>query len=175
VNPYATLVFLSLLVTVQTALVPYAALGPAKPLLPLLAVVAWGLLRGPRAAVWWALILGILLDAVSDAPPGFYTLPLLVGAGVTVIARGRMATGNILLPGAIIAVATVAFTLVQRALLTLIVMRAGAAPPLEWTWTALGEDIVPVVALNMLWLPLLYFPLRFVATRTAPRRMEWER
>jgi hypothetical protein len=39
----------------------------------------------------------------------------------------------------------------------------------------LAEDLVPVVALNLLWLPVLYFPLRRLAGRIGPPRMGWER
>jgi rod shape-determining protein MreD len=170
VSPYLTLVFLMGLVAVQTAALPYAAPGTFKPLLPVLAVVAWGLLRNRREAAWWGLLLGYMLDVVSPTPFGTYTLPMLVAVMVVGIGGSNLFPTNFILPGAVAAAATVAFTVTQLSLVA--AMNRGTV---SWSAASMGDDILPVVALNLLWLPALYFPLRFVARRIGPPRIEWER
>lgn len=174
-QPYVTVALLAGVVAIQTALVPFAALGSVKPLLPLLAVVAWGLLRGPWASLWWALVLGLIMDAVSPGPFGFYALPLAAVAGVTAIGRGRLAPGNLLLPGLVAAVATGVFSLAQRTLLWTMLETSGNEGRLSWSAADLADELLPVVALNLLWLPVLFFPLRRLAAHIAPARIEWER
>ena len=166
--PYVNLILLALLVVLQTTLMPAAALDSTKPFLPLLAVVCWGMLRGPVPGVWWALAAGLLLDLVSPIPTLFYTLPLLVAAAVVAGGRGRLFPSNVLTPWLMTAIATVAFVVVQHALIPLTGGLAG------WSAGQLGREVVPQVALNLLWLPVLYFPLRALARRVAGPRIEWE-
>ena len=173
--PYLTILLILGLVALQSALMPFASLGPAKPLLPLLAVVAWGLLRGPRAAAWWALGLGFLLDFASPGPFGLYTVPLLGAAAVTALGKSRLASGNILLPGIAAAAATGAFYLVQRGMLAILISRTTGRADLTWQLAEVADELLPVLALNLLWMPVLYFPLRTLARRTAPPSIGWER
>ena len=168
----ATLAFLVLLVVAQTAVMPFAALSAVKPVLPILGVVSWGLVRGTIDAAWWALGLGFLMDALSPSPPGSYTLPMLAVAAVVMASRGRMFPSNLVLPGILAVLATVAFSLTQKAM---IAVTLRDAPGVSWTGMALVNEILPAVVLNLLWLPALYFPLRYVAERTGPPRMEWGR
>jgi rod shape-determining protein MreD len=170
-----TLALLAAVVVAQTALMPFAALGSAKPLLPVLAVVSWGLLRGPAPAVWWALTMGALLDALSPAPFGFYTLPLIGAAAVASVGRRRLSGANVLLPGIAAAAATVAFALAQRVLLWLTLRQLPEASALTWRPYELANELAPVTALSLLWLPALYFPLRFLAARSAAPSLGWER
>jgi rod shape-determining protein MreD len=175
VAPYLTLLALGLLVALQSSLVPYAALGPAKPLLPLLAVVSWGLLRGPRAAAWWALALGVLMDFVSPAPFGFYSVPMLAAAAVTALGRGRLADRNVLVPGMAAAAATVSFFAIQRLGLAAILSRMPGSLETTWLWADIADELLPGLVLNLLWMPVLYFPLRALANRAAPPSIGWER
>jgi rod shape-determining protein MreD len=172
VGPFITLLWLALLAVLQTSAMPFAALGPAKPFLPLLAVVAWGLVKSPVSATWWAVGLGALLDMATPSPPGMYTVPMIAAAAVVTLGRSRLFPTNFLLPGAVAALATVAFTLVQRALLSATLADAAGV---SWSVAALADDLAPALVLNLLWLPALYFPLRFIADRTGPPKMEWGR
>ena len=166
-SPYAVGALLVGLALVQTTVMPYAALGEAKPLLPLLAVVSWGLFNGALAAAWWALGAGLALDVLSDSPIGTYAVPLVLASATVGLVRGRLHPSNLVLPIAVVAAATVAFTLAQRLLLSL---RGDAV---SWTASAMAEDIMPAILLNLLWLPVLYFPLRAVARASRPH-MDWE-
>jgi rod shape-determining protein MreD len=173
VSPYLTLAFLTALVAAETAVVPHTSLGLVKPLLPVLAVVSWALVRGRTPALWWAIVLGIVLDAVSPAAFGIYTVPMLAVAAVAATGRTRVFPSNVLMPGFVAAAATVAFTLTQRALLGAVEGPGHGA--IAWRAGALVNDLLPVVVLNLLWLPLLYFPLRTIARRFGPPRIEWDR
>jgi rod shape-determining protein MreD len=156
-------------VIVQSTVMPHAMIAGEPPLLPVIAVVCWGILRGPLAAAWWALALGILLDTISFMPPGFYTVPMLCVAALVAMVGRRLFENNLLLPLGLTVAATVVFTLVQYSLLSL------EAAYLPVSVEALTRVTLPVVVLNLLWLPALYFLLRAFARRGGEPRIGWER
>lgn len=167
-NPYGAALVLLGAVIAQVALMPSAALGSAVPLLPLLAVVSWGDVRGPRQGVAWALTAGLLSDAMSPKPIGTYTLPLVAAALVVGVGAGRLANA-LIMPAVLAAVATLVFVGGQIVVLGLTGNVVDLHP------AALVETIVPTVLLNLLWLPIVYFPLRYLARRSGPPRLAWER
>lgn len=168
-TPYASIPLLALVVLVQTTVMPAASLGATKPFLPLLVIVSWGLVQGSMAAAWWALALGLMLDLVSPSPFLFYTLPLMLVVGVVAVGRGRFFPTNLLLPWLVAAAATAAFVLGQWSLLLL------TDGPVAWHGEAVARALFPETALNLLWLPLAYFPLRAVSRRLRGPHIEWER
>jgi rod shape-determining protein MreD len=139
-------------------------------MLPVLAVVAWGLVRNRSEATWWALVLGYLMDWGSPTPFGTYLVPMMVAAAIVAAGGSTLFPSNFLMPGVVAAVATAGFTLTQRALVA-----AMSRGTMAWNPAAIAEDVIPVVALDLLWLPALYFPLKAVARRIGPPRIEWER
>jgi len=95
---------------------------------------------------------------------------MLAVAGVVAASRGRLFPTNVLLPPVVAAGATAAFALTQRAIV------AATGADVSWAPMALVRDeLLPQVTLNLLWLPVLFFPLRALARRTGPPRIEWER
>lgn len=167
-TPYVYLAILAAIVIAQTTLMPSAALGQTKPFLPLIAVVSWVLLRGPVPGAWWAIAVGLMLDAVSPAPAGFYTLPLLAAALIVSMGRGRFFPTNLLIPWLLVAVATAVFLLTQRLFIPFV------GGYVEWSAPAMAREVFPEAALNLLWLPVLYLPLRALARRASGPRIEWE-
>ncbi|MFN2114295.1 MAG: rod shape-determining protein MreD [Anaerolineae bacterium] len=167
-TPYLYTAILAAIVIAQSTLMPAAALGQTKPFLPLIAVVCWALFRGPVPGAWWAVAAGLMLDAVSPAPMGFYTLPLLAAVLVVSMGRGRFFATNMLIPWLLVAVATAAFIVAQRSLIPL------AGGELDWDAAVITREILPEAALNLLWLPVLYLPLRALARSVAGPRIEWE-
>lgn len=166
-NPYAATIVLAVLAVLQTTVMPYASLGNTRPLLPLLAVISWGLHRGAMAGAWWAVAAGLMLDLLSPAPFGTYTVPLVSAAAVVALVGGQLFPTNLALPVTVVAASTVTFTIVQRTILDL------RGDNVAWSIRVLGEELLPAVALNLLWLPVLFFPLRALA-RAARPRIEWE-
>jgi rod shape-determining protein MreD len=168
VTPLIKLAFLAAIVIAQTTVMASAGLGVTKPFLPLLTIVGWTLLAGPLSGAWWAVAIGSLLDLVSPSPWGFYTVPLLFVAVIAAIGRARLFPANVVIPWVVVGAATVVFCLSQRAFMAMI------GGHVAWSGQALWRGIVPEAALNMLWLPVVYFPLRWVAHRTRSPRIEWE-
>lgn len=168
-TPYLNLIFLGALVVAQSTVMSSAKLGTVKPFLPLLAVVSWTLLRGPLPGAWWAIAIGLILDLASPAPMNVYTVPMLAAVTVVAVGRARLFPGNPIIPWLLTGAATVVFLLVQRAMIPL----SGAV--IAWTGSTLLREILPAVALNLLWLPVIYVPLRHVARRAAGPRIAWER
>ncbi len=165
-GPHAALLTILVLAVLQTAVMPYAALGGIRPLLPLLGAVTWALFRGLQVATWWALGAGLALDILSGSEIGTYALPLALATLLASLARRYVHPRNPLLLPLMVTLGTVGFTLAQRMLIWL---RGGAV---FWAGLSLAEDLVLAVALNLLWLPVLYLPLRAVA-RPAPTTIDW--
>lgn len=168
-GPYLGLLLLFGLVQVQATVMPEAALGPSRPMLPVLAVIVWAILRGPSSGLWWALALGWMLDWRSPEPVGTYTLPMLSVALVGALGSRRVFANNLLLPGVLTVLGTVVFLLVQQALIG----ATGAST--GWDREALTTMLLPAVALDLLWLPVVFFPLRAFAARFEDPRIGWER
>ena len=55
---------------------------------------------------------------------------------------------------------------------TMMPLWGGVAP---WEIDGVGRDLLHVLALNLLWLPIIYLPLRVLAHRARGPRIEWER
>ena len=74
---------LAVLAVLQTSMVPHIVLGAARPELVMTWVVCWAVVRGRGEAMPWAIFGGLLLDLLSQLPPGAHLLAL---AAVTYIA-----------------------------------------------------------------------------------------
>ncbi len=167
-NVYATIALLVSVALLQATVAPAASLGGAQPEWALLCVIVWGLLRGPRNGFIWALFLGLMLDQLSPLPVGFYTLPLLAAAWVTTGGRDVAFGTHFVLPMIMTVIGTAVYSLGQLALLSFV--RGGYVP---WNVTDLSATLLPILALNLLWLPVVYVPLRALARKGAGPRMEW--
>jgi rod shape-determining protein MreD len=132
-------------------------------------VVSWGLWRGPLAALGWGLAVGAMLDAVSPAPFGYYTVSMLAVAGVVAVGHGRLHPGNLLLPGLVVVVATLAFLSAQLAPSVL------AGRLVVWQGANLMALAAKSMLLALVWLPVVYFPLRALTRRGEQPRIDWER
>lgn len=167
-SPYGLALAVVVSVLAQVSLMPSAALGAAVPLLPLLLVVSWAQLRGARAALAWALAAGLLCDQLSIAPLGTFTVPLLAATLVVAAGAGRLADA-LVMPAVFAAAATTVFVVVQLGVLGATGRVVDARPE------SVLRLVVPSVLLNLLWLPIVYFPLRWWARRGGPPRLAWER
>jgi rod shape-determining protein MreD len=169
VSPYVALVVLGVTVLAQVTLMPAAALGDARPFLPLLLVVSWGLIRGPVAALGWALAAGAMLDAVSPTPFGYYLVAMLAVAAIVALGYNRLFASNMLLPALVVIGATLAFLVAQLAPLAisgrLVVWQAGDLATLAAKWALM----------SVVWLPIVYFPMRWLARWGEHPRIDWER
>ena len=169
-SPYATLAILVSIVWAQQAFIPHTSLGTAAPFLPLIAVVCWGILRGPNSGLAWAIISGIMLDQISPSPVGTYTVPLVVAAGVLLIGRRILLSHSLVVPAALVLSATLVYILVQQALI------AVGGGHVQWAPQTQAALLAPRVVLNLVWFPALFFPLRALARRIGGPRigLGWE-
>lgn len=124
----------------------------------LVLVVAWGLLGKVGEAGIWGFIAGIFLDFTSGLPFGAHTIAL-TGIGLLMeFAQGDAIRDNFILPPAAIIAATFSYHLFLLFILTLL------NPSLVLADYLLRVTF-PSAILNMLALPLAYFPLQWLAAR----------
>ncbi len=159
--PYLLFFALGLVALVQVSLLPALGISPATPDPMLVIVVAWGVLRGARGAIIWALIGGLWLDLLSSGPFGSYTLGLLAAAGIAGFGSGTIYRSHWLLALVMVALATVALDLVQVALLWL------SRQPVSLPDT-LTRLVLPEILTNMV-LMLFVFPVLSWVNRVTGR------
>lgn len=154
-----------LLAVLQATLVPLVAIGGFKVDLPLLVVVAWGLLSAPGEAALWGLLIGAFLDITSGLPFGTQTLALGAIGLLMGLVQSTIFHSNVILPPAAMVLATIGYNLLVLAILY----------TLNWqiTWTDyVIRIILPSALLNTLALPIVYFPLQRLHRMFYPK-IEW--
>ena len=67
----------ALLAVLQTSLVPRLTVGAARPQLVMTWIVCWAVVRGRGEAMSWAIFGGLLLDLLSQMPPGAHLLAMV--------------------------------------------------------------------------------------------------
>jgi rod shape-determining protein MreD len=152
---------------IQHVVFPHITFFGAHPNLMLVVVMAWGVLRGNRDGLIWALVGGLLLDLFSLAPIGTATLPLLIVMFLVGLLEFTAFRVVLWLP---IAAALVATPLYQ--LLSLTVLKS-----LGWNtgWGRTFELMLPLAILNAL-LMFFVFPLmRRVSGWAGEKGIEWRR
>jgi rod shape-determining protein MreD len=166
VTIYLALPLLAVVVILQTTLVPDLAIWKVFANLPLLVVVSWGLLRGPREGAIWGFITGLMVDLLSGAPFGAATLSLIVvgflaGLGEATVFRARIA-----LPMIVMFLATIVYEL----LFLLIVQISGQ--PMVWL-DSIFRLVLPSALLNAVLTPLVFLGMSWLYTRFGREEMEW--
>jgi rod shape-determining protein MreD len=61
----------------QGSVIPFLAIGGARPNMPLLVAASWSLAAGAGEAVWWAFLGGVAADLLSGGPLGAFAIALL--------------------------------------------------------------------------------------------------
>ena len=168
-NPYLALLLLFGICLLQFTVMPKAGIDEVAPMLPLLAVVSWSLLRGPIAGAWWALVLGILLDFMSIELLGTYLAPMLLVAAIAGLGSRRLFTQRLWLPIMVTTLGTLGFLALHLGIIRL------TGGYVDWNLDALLRLTLRPLLLNLLWLPLIYFPLRHLSNRYGEASIGWER
>lgn len=167
-RPYGLALVLFALVQVQLAVMPATALEGTMPSLPLLVTLSASLLLAPELALWWALFMGWLLDWRSGSA-GAYSLPLIAVAVLAAVGRRRFFGGGLALSAAF----TVLGSLLHLGLQLLLAARWSEAA--GWDGATLAGLATRYVIVNLLWLPVILWPMRHLAARLSPPSMGWER
>jgi rod shape-determining protein MreD len=66
----------------QGSVVPFIAIGGARPNLVVLFAASWAVAAGAREAVWWAFLGGIAVDLLSGGPLGATAVSALIPVAV---------------------------------------------------------------------------------------------
>jgi rod shape-determining protein MreD len=159
---WITLPLLALAAIIQITLLPHLAIFGYKPELALALVVAWAMLAPVGEAAVWGFSLGVLLDLASGLPFGMHTLALTMLGWLVGWVQTTFFRGNLLAPP----IAMVAATLVYH--LVLLGLRALFNTPIDWL-AYLVRVTLPTAILNALILPVIFFPLRYIAQRLHPQ------
>lgn len=96
----------------QASVVPFIAVGGARPNLVMLVAASWSIAVGAREAVWWAFVGGVAADLLSGGPLGAQALAALIPVTVvglredalrprSVVAGALLVTGATAVGGAI--------------------------------------------------------------------------
>lgn len=163
---YLVVPLLVVVAILQTTLVPALAIWGVFADLPLLVVVSWSLLRGPREGILWGFVAGLMVDLFSGAPFGASTLALiavglLAGLGAATVFRAHVA-----LPLLAMFLATIVYDL----LVLLVVSISGS--PVAWL-ESFYRIILPSAALNAMLTPVVFVTMRRLHTRFGREDMEW--
>jgi rod shape-determining protein MreD len=166
VTIYLVLPLLAIVAILQTTLLPNLAIWSVFANLPLLVVVSWGLLRGPREGALWGFLAGLMVDLLSGAPFGAATVSLiavgfLAGLGETTVFRARIA-----LPMIVMFLATIVYEL----LFLLMVRMSG--PGVAWLDSIL-RLVIPSAVLNAVLTPVVFLAMSWLYTRFGREEMEW--
>lgn len=163
---YLVVPLLAVAAILQTTLVPGFTVWGVFANVPLLIVVSWGLLRGPREGAVWGFIAGLIVDLLSGAPFGAATLSLIIvgflaGLGEATVFRARIA-----LPMVAVFLATIVYDL----LFLLIVQIAGQPVVLL---DSILRLVLPSALLNAALTPIFFLTMRWLYTHYGRKEMEW--
>jgi rod shape-determining protein MreD len=165
VTIYLVVPFLALIALLQATIVPHFAIWGVFADLPLLVVVSWGLLRGPREGIIWGFIAGFAVDLFSGAPFGAATLSLMAVGFLCGLGEAAVFRGHLVLPLLIIFLATLLYDLIF-----LLVVRISGAP-VAWI-DSLVRLILPSALLNVVLTPVVFLLVRWLHNRLRRREME---
>ena len=149
----------------QSALAPTLSLQHVQPELVLVVVLAWSLQSEARGATLAALTGGLLLDLLSSAPFGFFTLPLLATALLANFWHDRFAGNAFLLPVALVLPYSLLFNLGGLVFLQL------AGRPAPWN-VAVVRILFPAALLDLPVMALVFPLLRRLKRRTGGERWQ---
>lgn len=153
--------FLALAAMIQITWLPQVTIWGYKPEFALALVVVWAMLAPVGEAAVWGFIVGVFLDLASGLPFGVHTLALTLLGWVVGGVQTTFFRGNLLAPPLTMLAATLVYHLV---LLGLMLFNT----PIDWL-AYLIRVTLPTAILNVLILPIIFFPLRYIARRLHPQ------
>ena len=134
--------------------------------LPLLVVVSWSLLRGPREGLIWGFIAGVAVDLFSGAPFGAATFGLMAAGFLSGLGQSTVFRSQLFLPLLAMLLATIVYDM----LFLLVVSISGYTV----TWLdSLWHLILPSAVLNAVLTPVVFVIMRWLKTRLGREEMEW--
>jgi len=166
VTTYLVVPLLVVVVILQAAVVPHLTVWGVFADLPVLFVVSWGLLRGPKEGTLWGFIAGIVVDLISGAPFGAATLSLMVVGFLSGLGKNSIFAGHFVFP----VVTMFLSTILYNVCFLLIVWVSGQ--PVAWLDSSVSI-VLPSAVLNAILAPIVFLPMRWVCMRFGQEEMEW--
>jgi rod shape-determining protein MreD len=166
VTIYLVIPLLVIVAFLQTTIMPHLAIWDVFPDLPVLVVVSWSLLRGPREGVVWGFIQGVAVDLLSGAPFGAATLSLIAAGALAGLSGTTAFRAHFALPLLTMFVATIVYDMI----FLLMVQISGDA--VSWLDT-LFRIVLPSAVLNTILTPLVLGGTRILHNRFRKEEMEW--
>lgn len=149
---------LVVLTILQTSLVPALQVGPATPQLVLTWVLCWAVIRGRGDALPWAVAGGLVLDLVSQMPPGAHLLALTAVTFLADLGHRVMQGSTFLFAAAAVFAGSLLYGLILLAVLAI----TGRHPDIA-TATVLG--VMPGALYNLAVLVPVFFIQRALDRR----------
>jgi rod shape-determining protein MreD len=112
VSPWVAFPVVALLAILQTSLVPRLTLGAARPQLVMTWIVCWAVVRGRGEAMPWAIFGGLLLDLLSQMPPGAHLLAMTAVTFLADLGHKVMQGSTVLFAMAAVFAASLAYGIV---------------------------------------------------------------
>jgi rod shape-determining protein MreD len=119
VSPWVAFPVVALLAILQTSLVPRLTLGAARPQLVMTWIVCWAVVRGRGEAMPWAIFGGLLLDLLSQMPPGAHLLAMTAVTFLADLGHKVMQGSTVLFALAAVFAASLAYGIVLVGVLAL--------------------------------------------------------
>lgn len=164
---FTALWLMPLLALLQVSLAGHFSVRGVVPSIVLIAVVDWGILRGPDEGMMWAFFGGLGLDVFAEWPIGTATVSLVVVASIVSIGGGTFIRTHALLPPAAVFVASILFNAIVLFILE------STQHPVDWVGAVRGI-VLPAALYNALLNIPGYWLMRRLESRVYPMpRASW--
>lgn len=163
---YLVVPLLAVVTLLQSTIVSHFRIWGVFADLPLLVVVSWGIVRGPRDGLVWGFVAGVMLDLLSGAPFGAATFSLVVVGALSGMGRATVFRSQIALPMITALLATVIYDII----FLIVVWISGY--PVFWLDSILHLAL-PSAVLNAILIPVIIVIMRWLHVRFGSAEMEW--
>jgi len=163
---YLVVPLLAVVAILQSTLVSHFRIWGVFADLPLLVVVSWGVLRGPREGLIWGFLSGLLLDIFSGAPFGAATFGLMAVGLLSGLVKSAVFQSRIVLPMLPVLLATIIYDII----FLIVVWISGY--PVAWL-DSLFRLVLPSAVLNTVLTPVIIVIMAWLNTRFGREEMEW--
>ena len=149
----------------QHVMLPHFELFNVHPNLMLTVVIAWGILRGNRDGLIWAMVGGLLLDLFSIAPIGTYTIPFLVVMALVGLLEFTVFRVTLWLPVVAAFVASPVFQLLALLFLKIMGYDTG--------WERTFQLLLPLAFVNATLMVVVFPLMRRVSHLAGQKGINW--
>jgi rod shape-determining protein MreD len=114
----------------QGTVVPFVVVAGARPNLVVLAAASWGVVAGPREAIWWAFLGGLAMDLLSGGPVGALALAALLPVAAIGLAETPGRPRSVVTAVILVGIASAAAGLLYAIVLAIVGVQLPDAPAL---------------------------------------------